>query len=405
MRIGRLLISAAALAVLAGGGSRAEGVVQLGDQPPRAGAETSVFVNAVPRPLPEPGQLPVDAKQLAPGLTQGASGKAAGEPRLRPGNEGGAVLKPVQIVPEPVAGARERGLADVTPRAYGEGGEPFSTSRVELNPRRTLISNIYPYRATGRLGFRYQGQNASCSAALIDKGLLLTAAHCVAEFGNGFLPDARWAFIPGYYKGKGAYGSFAARDVFAPASYLDGTANCAPEAVGVVCDNDVAVIVLRPNSRRQQAGSLTGWLGVGFDGWGLAGGEDQLLKFTLVTQLGYPAGLDRAEQMIRNDSAGIALPEGDLPQTLIGSPLDGGSSGGPWISNFGLPPVYNGVTQPAFAAPNMVVGVTSWGYDDGGATAIQGSSPLTSDTLGALIAAACAKHPSACTTQTEPKTP
>ena len=399
MKPGRLLLSAGLLAVLACGESRAENIVQLGPQPVRAGTEASVFVNAVPRPLPEPPAIPATIRQLVPAKDLNAVRKAGGEPRLRIGNAGGAVLRPSQIVPEPVAGAPERARQGVRPRAFGEGGEAFTTSRVELSPRQALISNIYPYRAAGRLAFRYQGQNASCSAALIDKGLLLTAAHCVADFGKGFMADARWSFIPGYYKGRGAYGAFAARDVFAPASYLDGTATCAAEAPGVVCENDVAIIVLRPNSRRHQAGSLTGWLGVGLDGWGLAGGAEDAAAAARVTQLGDPGGGDRAEHVVRSDSSGVALRAGEVQQTLIGSLLDGGSSGGPWISNFGVRPRYDAVEEPQFATPNMVVGVTSWGIADKGITAIQGSSPLTSDNLLPLIEAACAKYPTACTPQ------
>lgn len=361
--------------------------------PASGAAPTAVFLYAQKMKLPAPTQAGIARASLTRALQAGAPPlRRASTPHLLPGNAGGAAQAPLQIVPDTDAG---RKLDGVAPKAVGQSGFPFSTSRIELMTGQ--VSAQYPNRAVGRLGFRYMTGNAMCSASLIGPGLLLTAAHCVAEFGSGrFLPDARWAFIPGYHKGKGAYGTYTTQAAFAPQSYIDGSVSCKSE---VICPNDVAVLVLRPN-RNRYPGARTGWLGVGLDGYGFS--DFIPTAVAPIAQLGYPGGLDNGAQMIRNDSFGFAfsLTESDedpvpVPNTLMGSPLDGGSSGGPWVVNFGIQPNFGTLPKPMIDAPNMVVGVTSWGEASGEA-AIVGSSPFTSDVLGELIAQACSQYPAAC---------
>jgi hypothetical protein len=384
------MLGAVAAALLWSGAAQAADVASLRLGDPGNNQAAAVFLRAQEMRLPAlPGQPAARAAILETLREAGPAVRRSGTPRLLPGHAGGKALTPAQIVPfsEP----RDT-LNGPRPNAVGGSGFPFSTSRIEL--MKGQISALYPNRAVGRLGFRYKTSNAMCSASLIGPGLLLTAAHCVADFGSGqFLPDARWAFVPGYYKGKGAYGTYTAQAVFAAQSYLDGTAKCDSE---VICPNDVALLVLRPNKKRYP-GAATGWLGVGLDGYGFS---DFFAPAAPVTQLGYPGGLDNGAQMIRNDAVGFRIVAGEseadsVENTMIGSPLDGGSSGGPWVLNFGVPPSYDAVPVPLLSTANTVVGVTSWG-DASGEAAVAGSSPLTSENLGALIAQACTQYPAAC---------
>jgi len=357
-------------------------------------APPSVFLYAQKMKLPKPVGQPVKPAEIGQALQAGPqAARPTATPRLLPGSTGGKVLAPIQIVPDTDA---RNAPAAAQPQAVGEAGFPFATSRIEL--MNGQMSAQYPNRAVGRLGFRYKTGNAMCSASLIGPGLLLTAAHCVAEFGSGgFLPNANWAYVPGYYKGKGAYGTFTAQAAFAPQSYVNGTAQCLQ---GVICPNDVALLVLRPNKKKKYPGSLTGWLGVGLDGYGFS--DWLAAPVAPVAQLGYPGGLDNGAQMIRNDSFGIRLMIGDsdagetpVENTVIGSVLDGGSSGGPWVVNFGVPPSYGTIPTPMMATPNTVVGVTSWG-DDTGEFAFVGASTFTTGVLGALMTEACGQYPAAC---------
>ena len=75
--------------------------------------------------------------------------------------------------------------------------------------------------------------------------------------------------------------------------------------------------------------------------------------------------------------------------------MNGGSSGGPWVANFGLPAALTGETNGSFPQSNVVIGVTSWGYTSN-APKEQGAAPFTSGNIQVLITAACAATPAAC---------
>jgi hypothetical protein len=97
----------------------------------------------------------------------------------------------------------------------------------------------------------------------------------------------------------------------------------------------------------------------------------------------------------RNDSFGF-VDSGLANNSVIGSLMTAGSSGGPWLVNFGNAPVLSGGVLPgAEAARNIVVNVTSWGYVDQQFKE-QGASPFTSGNIGVLVPAACGSIPSAC---------
>lgn len=75
--------------------------------------------------------------------------------------------------------------------------------------------------------------------------------------------------------------------------------------------------------------------------------------------------------------------------------MTGGSSGGPWAVNLGMPPILSGTSFGAGSDYNAVVGVTSWGYND---TAVKqmGASPFTTENIVGLVGAACGAEPAAC---------
>lgn len=353
--------------------------------------DAAVFLGAKPMKLPvlTNGQR----KKINSVSAAAAAHTSTMKPVGRKGSLGGPVREMIQIVPDPETNASstppKAAMASGgvnAPMAYGDADIPFSTSRVELNSTKADVTKLYPYRAAGRLAFTVPEGRATCSAALVDKGILLTAAHCVAQFGGASYSG--FSFIPGYYKGKGAYGSFGAQQVYVKTSYLNGTDNC--EVPGVECEDDVALIVMKRNADLKYPGQLTGWFGAAWDGYGFTpSGEAH------ITQLGYPGGLDGGRQMIRNDSTAYAS-QGSSYNTVIGSSMDGGSSGGPWVVNLGVEPVY-GISSGYESNPNMIIGVTSWGSDD--QTEQQGASPFLSSNIGELFAAACADFPSACTPQ------
>ena len=125
----------------------------------------------------------------------------------------------------------------------------------------------YPWRATGQLSFSIAGRPFVCSGSMIMPGLLVTAAHCVFEYGAG--SDAGFhtdlVFVPARFDGTAPYGSWTALTERVPTAYYDGTDTCTTR--GVVCSNDVAIVTMAPDARGRLPGAVLGWYGYGWDGW------------------------------------------------------------------------------------------------------------------------------------------
>jgi V8-like Glu-specific endopeptidase len=274
------------------------------------------------------------------------------------------------------------GADELAPQEFGTNNHPFSTAMADLSPLATNTS--YPYRASGKLFFNIGNSTYLCSASLIKRGVVVTAAHCVANYGQKQF-YTNWRFVPGYRNGVAPYNTWTVRTAYVMTSYYQGTDGCA--VFGVVCPNDVAVLLLNPISNAYP-GTSTGWYGYGWNGYGFAGGVNQ------ITQIGYPVCLDNGFYMERNDSYGV-VSSANSNNTVIGSLMCGGSSGGPWLSNFGIRPGLTGTTSGTAADPNIVVGVTSWGYTSNGPKE-QGAAPFTSGNIVVLVGSACGAVPGAC---------
>lgn len=272
-----------------------------------------------------------------------------------------------------------------SPPEFGTGGTPYTTA-LQDNP------SIDPYRRAGKLFFKKaDGGSYICSASLIKTGVIATAAHCVFKFGanngNGFYTSFK--YVPAYKNGAAPFGEWDWEYVSIPTPYFNGKDKCAKGAKGVVCQNDVAVIVLRAQAGAYP-GARTGWFGYAWGGYSFT--KKNLVH---VTQLGYPGAINNGQEMIRNDSQGVVV-KSQAGNTVIGSQQTGGSSGGPWLANFGP------ATSPGSGASvgkagnrNVVVGTTSWGY-----TSLdpkeQGASPFTTTNIRDLIKDVCGKHPASC---------
>lgn len=336
------------------------------------------YANSVPLRLP---RAPL---QALPHITFNLNGppnpsKVGLQPGASPGKTGNGqedpVLLPTTLQPSSV---------EIAPSEFGSGAIPFSTARND-SPKSTNKS--YPSRAAGKLFFNTPSGPKVCSASLIKRGLIVTAAHCVAQFGSNQFYSG-FQFVPGFRNGVAPYGIWNWTKVYAVASYLNGTDPCTPEASGVQCENDVAVIIVATKDNRYP-GTKTGWYGYGYDGYGF------IAEYTThITQIGYPVCLDNGLIQQRNDSMGFVGDEAPN-NTLIGSLMCGGSSGGPWLVNFGMRPVLTGTTSGAGDLQNVVVGVTSWGPVDL-TIKYQGASPFTSGNIKVLVDTACAATPSAC---------
>jgi len=286
-------------------------------------------------------------------------------------------------------------------RNWGTDSLPHTTAAVASN--RLAGSNasidaqapsIDPYNRTGKLYMIFPGfRGGTCTASLIGKGLLVTAAHCLAGYGRGGGGLALKAiFVPSAFQSGGSwsveglnvsgpYGAWESHSYSLPTCYMEG--NCRQQANSVVGSNDVAVIQLKKNSSGQfpwQKG--IGYYGYGWNGAGFVSNTGVLKNtgsnWTSLTQLGYPGKLGTSSatmghSMIRTDAPALSYygATGWLGTTvkvhIWGSNQVQGCSGGPNIVNFGRPAQLlrpGEVTDPSvgsFPNPNVVVGVTGFG--------------------------------------------
>lgn len=217
------------------------------------------------------------------------------------GEDGKVPGRPVLVPPKAAeAGVRAPGVAGVSHAPVRNPAEP-------------------PYSSHGKLLIRIAGQEASCSATVINTpndSTIVSAAHCVrAGFGRTGWWARRVVFVPAYDRGRRPFGSFVASRVWVPREFWrDQNPNF-----------DVSVIRLRPNRFGKVARV------VGARGW-----ATDVSRNHVYTVFGYPAGAMRGEIPrtctsrvigIRNHSR--FLP-GPAPSRIV-CDMAAGSSGGGWI--------------------------------------------------------------------------
>ena len=253
---------------------------------------------------------------------------------------------------------------DAVDMSYGSSGLDFTRSRITPQS----ANRSAPYRSVGKIFFTEPGVgDFQCSGSIIAKRIVITAAHCVNS-GHGFYTN--WVFIPGY-DGSAAtlatqrpLGTWSWTSAEVPTNWLT-TDGALPN------DTDFAAIVFAdqsfggaPLALYQKAGKFVTVTGHLFD--------------TAVTMLGYPCNFDSCNIMQRVDTSDHRIPPGTSGSNAYeyGSDMTGGSSGGPWVENFGNP----GSAAPtgSWTTRNAVVAVTSYGYTDGGSALVLGASQLDS---------------------------
>lgn len=236
------------------------------------------------------------------------------------------------------ASADAPGTAD-----YGTAGFYHTTSRVFPD----AAVKKYPNSASGKLFFSdtVHGGDFVCSASAIKYRVVVTAGHCVSH-GSAVAGTRHFysniVYVPSYNNGNAPYKMWPWSTAWTTNNwYLSGAV---PNA------QDVAVIqvqdVVHKNALRR-LGEVTGWLGW----WTLWGRQYP----NHVTQLGYPCNLDSCARMQINSAQGVRIVTNNVE---IGSRMQGGSSGGPWIQDYGVAPTGGS----AYTAGNWVLGTTSYQY-------------------------------------------
>jgi V8-like Glu-specific endopeptidase len=207
----------------------------------------------------------------------------------------------------------------------------FSVPRVLYAPPTPL----YPYSTVGKVFFSTSDGNYVCSGSSIGGRAVLTAGHCVMEKGK---LHTNWVFVPIYYNGEEPYGKWPQKSVFVFDSWEKD------ENLG----RDVAFSVVEDQGSTLSA--RVGALGFAYN----------YPRERLWAMFGYPAadpyrGFEMIETLaptafIQDEVDGQ---KADPPTTGAGSIMTGGSSGGPWITDF----------SPGLQVSNFANGVNSYGYN------------------------------------------
>lgn len=266
---------------------------------------------------------------------------------------------------------------DTPERAFGSFGIPYTTTRVQdgagpasgaTNANR--LSTTAPYRQVGKLTFTTPSGNSYCSASVIRRGIIVTAAHCYQNFGSS-TAFTNFQFRPGHYGTTGAttaqiqpYGVWTPFRTSRAASWANGT----DRGCGSARENDLALLAVRKDSAGKFIGDRTGWFGYGWNNYSFVSSPKTGNQHTAaVSTLGYPALMDSGRIMQRTDGPTYTttLCSSPTKQLWQGSNFTGGSSGGPWIVNFAsVVPVLSGGAVPGTASVMAITGVTSWGTSD-----------------------------------------
>ncbi len=217
---------------------------------------------------------------------------------------------------------------------------PFTRYQVESQLRKQPGT-----RAVGKLFFTQNGGSYVCSASTISDNEIWTAGHCVSDGAGNW--SSNMLFIPSYRNGTGPYGSFSCfNQTTSSAWHFSGDLRY--DYAGADCGT---------NSLGQNFASTTGWLGFAWN-WGYGFHYDDF---------GYPAAAPFNGQLLQRCESSFghvdARMSGLQPQA-IGCDMTGGSSGGPWIWQFGTGNYVNGENSYKYTTPSEPLEMYSPYYGD-----------------------------------------
>lgn len=354
------------------------------------------YRDAKPMPLPAGGEaLPqtmldetADSPQEHGVARERPDGSRPGQPPLLDQPERELLEKRLYVPdnsrsngPAPDVGAA-KSAGVLARRLTGTSAVPFDVGfrRAHFSSQSLLppsADHEYPYSTTGRLFFRIPGDgDFVCSGSVISSRLVLTAGHCVHSGSGdekGWFTD--FEFVPAYRDGVAPFSTWQGSSAFVATPWFNGKGlvpNAADYALIEVEDQVIGGV-------SRNIGEVVGQLGYQTDS--LIPNHAHLL--------GYPVDFDGGEIM-HQVTAQSYRKNTRYNTVLYGSDMKEGSSGGPWIMNFG--PTAIGQTGADNSGRNRVIGVTSYGYEG---LPIQGSSTLDGN-FTSMLDSACAHRDGNC---------
>jgi len=296
------------------------------------------------------GAVPLPIPEAEPGSDLKGAEDGSGMPSASPGTGGPGAPPTVKVEPQSSATSWDHGQGpeDLVgsssveePSSVGTDGCHFSSSR--LVPQ--ISDKKYPYRAVGKLFFTKPGiGDFVCSGSVLRPRVVVTAGHCVHS-GNGLQSGffANFLFCPAWRGGPNAsYGCWDWAYLTTTTDWFNSGAvfpNAADYAMFEVQDRTINAVPTRIADV------------VGFFGYATG-----VLSANHVHLLGYPVNFDNGNKM-HQVTSGRCYAGGNNSERY-GSDMKGGSSGGPWVQDFGQ--LANGQTVSSPSGPNLIVGITSY---------------------------------------------
>jgi len=260
---------------------------------------------------------PMPSLDGAAALTGDATASPTGPAGFAPG------AKPGQSAASAAVEALEAdSMAGVSPLGYAYPA-PFTRFHVGGISAYTT----YPFSTVGKLFFRQYGVSYVCSASVIANKAIVTAGHCLHagnKLASGWSTNV--VFVPAYRNGVAPYGQWAVPTTSTTmVTFSDWFYNGNPGGF----DHDWAAGAITGLRLGKTIGQTVGYLGYAYN---FSANQNWWL-------LGYPqaAPFNGAYMYACNTSFAYYSPfyaGGPAPLT-VGCDQTGGTSGGPWIKNFG----------------------------------------------------------------------
>lgn len=257
-----------------------------------------------------------DAPAEAQAPTQGTPGTMEGQPA-----NPAALAEAQQLYPsawESLAGEEPDSMG--TPGIFTRYPHNYYTS----------MWTAYPNATIGKLYFtNASGGSSYCTASVISPTVIVTAAHCL--YSGGWSSNV--VFVPADRFGAAPYGSFTANNFWVMGSWITtGTRNW-----------DVGVVRLNPDAAGRNVSYYTGWLGYAWN-----------YSYVLsLHTIGYASNLSTQYTHL---CAAESYYGGSTDVIDMGCDMTYGSSGGPWIMNWG--PFSAGYVDAVVSGPGTVFGTT-----------------------------------------------
>jgi V8-like Glu-specific endopeptidase len=211
----------------------------------------------------------------------------------------------------------------------GGGGYdyPAPYTRYENFPRTQAHYKEFPYRTVGRLFFTIPGQgDFVCSAASIGNYAVWTAGHCVHGGGPGQVWATNFVFVPAWYDGRMPYGQFTGAYAISNSAWVDAGD----------LSRDWGAVILNKNttSNTRKVSQRVGALGFSWN-------QPVNASASHWATIGYPAIAPFNGQRQQICQASYAYEDTFLlflfgpPPIGVGCDQTGGTSGGPWVRQYG----------------------------------------------------------------------